>query len=175
VADGPPICVLLLPRSLGAFLLRDQAEDLLRGPGVVAVEPGRIPYGAWLRLPEAAGRRLARVQARRLLERLAGVPRVVVIFHPVQEPLAAALCDLVPGCALWYGRWDRYERAYDAGPARRARLEALHEAAARRSALTFAASGELARLEREAGREASVVPLSADAFPAPDPQRPWWP
>jgi len=46
VADGPPICVLLLPRSLGAFLLRDQAEDLLRGPGVVAVEPGRIPYGA---------------------------------------------------------------------------------------------------------------------------------
>jgi hypothetical protein len=55
VADGPPICVLLLPRSLGAFLLRDQAEDLLRGPGVVAVEPGRIPYGAWLRLPARAG------------------------------------------------------------------------------------------------------------------------
>jgi glycosyltransferase involved in cell wall biosynthesis len=169
VAPGPPICVLLLPRTLDGFLLRDQAEDLLRAPGVVAVQPGRVPYGAWLRLPGAVGRRLARAQARRVLERLDGVPRVVAIFHPVQEPVASALCDLVPGCELWYGRWDRYELAYDAGPRRRRRLERLHEAAARRSALTFAVSGELARLEHDAGREATVVPLSADAFPAPDP------
>ncbi len=167
---GPPICVLLLPRTLEEFLLRDQAEDLLRAPGVVAVEPGRVPYGAWLRLPDALGRRLARQEARRVLRRLTGIPRVVVIFHPLQEPLAAALCALVPGCVLWYGRWDRYERAYDAGPRARRRLEALHEAAAQRSALTFAASEELARLEREAGRQATVVPLSADAFPAPDPE-----
>ncbi len=171
MAPGPPICVLLLPRALEGFLLRDQAEDLLRAPGVVAVEPGRVPYGAWLRLPGAVGRRLARAQARRVLERLAGVPRVVAIFHPVQEPIASALCDLVPGCELWYGRWDRYERAPDAGEGRRARLEAWHEAAASRSALTFVASGRLADLEREAGRDATLVPLAADAFPAPDPGR----
>ncbi len=167
---GPPICVLLLPRTLERFLMRDQAQDLLRAPGVVAAEPGRVPYGAWLRLPRRVGRLLARAEARRVLGRLTGVPRVVVIFHPVQEPLAAALCDLVPGCELWYGRWDRYEHAYDAGPGARRRLEALHDAAARRSALTFAVSGELARLEQEAGRRATVVPLSADAFPAPDPE-----
>ena len=44
-----------------------------------------------------------------------------------------------------------------------------HEAAAERAALTIAASVRLAELEREAGRAAELVPLSADLFPAPDP------
>ena len=59
--------------------------------------------------------------------------------------------------------------AYDASPAMRERLAELHEQAAQRSALTFVVSGKLAELEREAGREAQLVGLAADSFPAPDP------
>ena len=33
---GHPLCVLLLPAPLERFILRDQAEDLLRSPRVVA-------------------------------------------------------------------------------------------------------------------------------------------
>jgi glycosyltransferase involved in cell wall biosynthesis len=51
----------------------------------------------------------------------------------------------------------------------RRRLAALHEAAAERSALTFVVSGKLAELEREAGREAQLLGLAADSFPAPEP------
>ena len=169
MATGSATCVLLLPRALEDHILRDQAEDLLTAPGVVAVGPPRVPYGAVLRLPEAAVTRLAARQARSVRAGLQGPPRVVVIFHPVQLPLGAALCDLEPGCELWYARWDRYEAAYDASPERRARLAELHAAAASQATLTFAASGELQRLEEEAGREAVLVPLAADRFPAPDP------
>jgi len=163
-----PLCLLLLPRTLEGFILRDQAEDLLQAEGVVALEPGRVPYGAFARLPDAVGRRLARGQAQRLVRGLRGTPRVVVIFHPLQLPIAEAVMALT-GAELWYGRWDRYERAHDATPAKRARLEALHARAAARSALTFAASCELQRLEAAAGHEAALVPLAADRFPAPDP------
>src|SRR3954447_25817759 len=48
--EQTPLCVLLLPRELERFILRDQAEDLLTAPGVVAIEPARVPYGAYLRL-----------------------------------------------------------------------------------------------------------------------------
>ena len=48
-----PICVLLLPTPLERFILRDQAEDLLRAEGVIAVDPPRMPYGAFLRVPPA--------------------------------------------------------------------------------------------------------------------------
>jgi hypothetical protein len=164
-----PLCVLLLPAPLERFILRDQAEDLLRAPGVVAVGPGRVPYGAYGRLPSFAADRLAALEARRVLASLPdGTPRVVVIFHALQEPVARAILDGVPGCELWYWRWDRYERAYDASPRLRARLEAMHEAAAARAALVPAVSAELVRLERAAGRDASLVPMSADAFPAPE-------
>jgi hypothetical protein len=169
VSRGDPIAVLLLPRTLERFILREQAEDLLRAPGVVALEPGRLPYGAFGRLPGRAARRLARGQARRLSRRLPGTPAAVVIFHPLQWPLARELLAGTGG-ELWYGRWDRYEQAYDAGPGLRARLEALHAEAAAASALTFVASDALATLEREAGRDAEVVGLSAGTFPAPDPR-----
>jgi hypothetical protein len=171
--ERPPLCVLLLPRELERFILRDQAEDLLRAPNVVAVDPPRVPYGAFGRMPEALADGLGARSARRLvrtLRRDRGEPRVVVIYHPLQYPLARGILAVCDGCELWYGRWDRYERAYDADPARRERLGLLHELAAARSSLTFAASGELARLEREAGRTAEVVPPAADLFPAPDPQ-----
>jgi hypothetical protein len=167
-----PLALLLLPRELEGFILRDQAEDLLRADGVVAVDPPRVPYGALARLPHVVGDALAAGVAKRLVKALArngDRPKAIVIFHPVQVLLARAILDRVPDCELWYGRWDRYEHAYDAGPHLRERLGEMHEAAAELSSLTFVASEELARLETEAGRDATLVPLSADAFPAPDP------
>jgi hypothetical protein len=168
--DG--ICALLLPRTLERFILRDQAEDLLRAIGVVAVEPPRLPYGAMGRMPAWLAEGIATRQGRRLARSLPGDPKAVVIFHPLQYPLARGLLTAAPGCELWYGRWDRYEEAYDAPPKMRERLHELHELAAARSALTFVASTELQRLETEAGREATVVALAADSFPAPDPAAP---
>jgi hypothetical protein len=165
------LCLLLLPRPLEHFILRDQAEDLLRADGVVAVEPPRVPYGALGRLPHVLAATVAARQARRLLRQLPGTPAAVVIFHPFQYPLARAILGAVPGAELWYSRWDRYEHAYDAPPRLRERLAELHAAAAQRSALTFAVSDKLAEIEREAGRDALVVPTAADAFPAPDPTR----
>ena len=163
----PPLLVLLLPRPLPHFILRDQAADLLRSPGAVAVEPGRIPYGVLGRLPGPAARVLARTWARRLA--LPGSPRAITVFHPFQLPLAEALLERHPGAELWYSRWDRYELAYDAGPRTRRRLQRLHERAATRSALTFTVSGALAALEHEAGRPAEAIGQAADSFPAPDP------
>jgi len=127
-----------------------------------------VPYGAFARLPGPVAKRVARQLAQRLARGLDGTPRVVVIFHPLQLPVAEAVMQL-SGAELWYSRWDRYERAHDAAPAMRARLETLHTRAAERSALTFVASTELQRLEADAGREAALVPLAADRFPAPDP------
>jgi len=165
MASSRPLCVLLLPRALGGFILRDQAQDLLRSPDVVAVGPPRLPYGAIARLPWPARGVVAAAAGRALGRRLPGVPRVAVIFHPVQLPVARAL----GAQELWYGRWDRYEYAYDASPRRRRALARLHERAADEAALTFVASQELQRLERVAGRDVALVPLAADAFPAPDP------
>jgi len=169
MADAP-LCLLLLTRPLESFILHDQAVDLLRAPGVVAIEPPRVPYGALLRLPEPLADRVAAAQARRLTRGLAahGRPKVVVMFHAVQYRLARALLAGQPDGELWYSRWDRYEEAYDASPKQRAQLAELHVRAAERSAYTFAVSTELVRLEEEAGRTAHLVPSAADAFPALD-------
>lgn len=180
---GRPLALLLLPRELEGFILREQAEDLMQAPGVLAVDPPRVRYGALARLPIPVRDRLSRGQARRLLKglrrgvaRRTGVDRddvaigVVVIFHAVQEPLAREIVRQAgDGCELWYGRWDRYEAAYDADERTRAVLADLHERAATASALTFVASVELERQERAAGREAVLVGLSAGDFPAPEP------
>jgi hypothetical protein len=167
------VALLLLPRALETFILREQAEDLLQARNVLAVDPPRVPYGAALRLPEPIAEGLAARQGRRIVKALdarALRPRVVVIFHPVQAPVALAVVEAAgQDCELWYGRWDRYEHAYDASPARQVRLELLHGRAAQASALTFVASAELARLEEAEGRAATLVPLAADTFPAPDP------
>jgi hypothetical protein len=170
VADRP-ICVLLLPSPLERFILRDQAEDLLRAVGVIAVDPPRMPYGAFLRMPTAVGDGIAARQGRRLvrtLGRRAGVPRVVVIFHALQYQLGRAIVSAAPGCELWYWRWDRFERAYDANDRQRERLDELHEQAAQRAAMVITVSDELARLEGVSGRRATMVPLAADSFPAPE-------
>ena len=165
-----PICVLLLPSPLERFILRDQADDLLRAEGVIAVDPPRVPYGLFARVPLGIGDGIAARQARRLvraLRRRAGEPRVVVIFHALQYQLGRAVTAAVPGAELWYWRWDRYERAYDASEKQRARLEDLHEHAAERAAMVITVSDELARLEGVAGRRPTLVPLAADSFPAP--------
>lgn len=167
--EREPICVLLLPSPLERFILRDQAEDLLRAQGVIAVDPARVPYGAYGRLPSAIGDALAGRVARRLvrsLRRRVGEPLVVVIFHALQYPIARAVMVEAPGCELWYWRWDRYERAYDASDGLRARLATLHEAAAARAEMIVAVSDELVRQEHDAGREATLVPLAADSFPS---------
>lgn len=163
-----PTALLLLPRRLESFILGDLARDLLRAPRVAALEPGRLPYGAYGRLPEAAAMRLARGSARRLS--LAGEPGVVVMFHPLQWPLASALLDRHPRSELWYSIWDRYDHALDASPRMRARLAAFHTEASARAEWVFAASDALAALERTEGRPADVVPPPHDGFPAPDPR-----
>lgn len=167
-----PVCLLLLPRRLENFILRDQVQELLGVADVRQVAPRRIPYGVVGRLPSALSSVVTTFQATALLNKLTRedcVPRAVVIFHPLQLPLAEELIERSDGqCELWYGRWDRYEAAYDAGPKLRRRLAELHKRAAERSALTFVASVELERQEREAGREAELVTLAADSFPAPD-------
>lgn len=165
--EPPPIGVLLLPRALETFILRDQAEDLLSAPGLFAVEPARISYGAYLRLPVSVADGLAAVQARRL--KLPGVPRLVVIFHPLQYPLARGLIAQHPDAELWYWQWDRFDAAYDASPRQRERLQELHLVASLRASknvVVTEALGEL--LDAEAGA-AQLIPLAADSFPAPAP------
>jgi hypothetical protein len=113
------LCVLLLPARLEASPVRDSAEDLLGAPGVVAVEPAAVGYGATGRLPELLRERIAAGQARRMA--LPGQPRAIVVFDPAQYPLARALLAEHPGAELWYGG--------NGGE--------LHQAAAARAALRF--------------------------------------
>ena len=87
-----PIAVLLLPAPVEALEQREEVEALLRCPGVVALEPGRLP-------PTGAGRR-ARAQARRLLRRLPGRPVAVVVFGEREQPLAEELAGRVLDCEL---------------------------------------------------------------------------
>jgi hypothetical protein len=126
LGEDRPLCVLLLPQVLEAFSLRERAEDLLTAPGVAAVDPPRLSYAALVRLGDAVAEGLTAVEARRL--RLPGFPRAIVVFHPLQYPLARALVSLHPDAELWYGGADA---------PRGARLEILHALARDRAALRF--------------------------------------
>jgi len=137
-----PLGVVLLPRALPQFGLRPQAEDLLRAPAVVAVEPARVSYESYLRLPSGVGDGLAAIQAARLP--LPGTPRCVLIFGALQYPLARALLTEYPGCELWYVREDEPP---ETTRRRRERLVELQIAAAQRAALVFT-TAELAAEER---------------------------
>jgi hypothetical protein len=89
-----PLGILLLPCELEEFELAGHARELLAIPRVVAVEPPRRATPRLLRdtLP---GR-----QAKRL--KFPGEPRVLVLYHPVQYPLARALMARHSDAELWY-------------------------------------------------------------------------
>jgi hypothetical protein len=121
-----PLCLMLLPAPLEAFELRERAEDLLTAPGVAAVDPPRLSYAGAARLGQSFADGLAMVQARRM--RLPGIPRALVVFEPLQYPLARALTAVYPDAELWYGP--------GAEPGA-GRVRALHDLAAERAALRF--------------------------------------
>jgi hypothetical protein len=93
-----PLALLLLPAKLEQFTCAEHARRLLDIPRVIALEPGRFRTPRWLR--DAAPLR----QAKRL--RLPGDPRVVVLYHSLQYPLARALLARYEQSELWYLRLD---------------------------------------------------------------------
>jgi hypothetical protein len=88
------LAVLLLPSKLEGFELEAHARDLLSIPRVIALEPSRVRTPRFLR--NALGMR----QGRRL--RFPGRPRLVVLYHPAQYPLARALLAHDEDLELWY-------------------------------------------------------------------------
>jgi hypothetical protein len=129
-ADDPQrLLVLLLPAPLEAFERRELAEELLRAPGVVAVDPPRTSYRRLAGLPDAIGVTLASKQARRLRRRLPGTPAAVAIFDPAQYPLARGLLVQLDEAELWYGPTEP--------PGQHPRMQDLHLMARKRAALVF--------------------------------------
>jgi hypothetical protein len=97
-AMSEPLALLLLPTKLEEFELADHARELLAIPRVLALEPGRWRTPRFLResVPARTARRLP----------LPGEPRVLVLYHPQQYPLARALCARYEQAELWYIRPD---------------------------------------------------------------------
>ena len=89
-----PLAVLLLPGRLEGLELEAHARDLLSIPRVIALEPSRVRPARSLR--DAVSLR----QARRL--RFPGRPRLLLLYHPAQYPLARALCACHEDLELWY-------------------------------------------------------------------------
>ena len=113
-----PLLVLLLPRRLEVFQLEQPVRELLRAPGVVAVDPSRLPLA---RMAPTVAARAAIGQAKRM--KLPGTPAAVAILHPFQFFLAGALLARHPRAELWYGRPDEdLEPELDAAASERAAL-----------------------------------------------------
>jgi len=96
------LAVLLLPGKLEGIALEAHARDLLSIPRVIALEPSRVRPPRYLR--DSISLR----QARRL--RFPGQPRLLLLYHAAQYPLARALCARYEDLELWYvspGRQDR--------------------------------------------------------------------
>jgi hypothetical protein len=160
-----PLGLLLLPAKLERFALRAHAEDLLTAPGVLALDPPRL--GASARVPASVADGLSAGQARRV--KLPGVPRAIVIFHPLQYPLARALIAYDPDAELWYWRRDVAEP--DGSRRRRDRHEELHLAATMRASLLVVAAEEDATGEH--GERCDIVVLELTEDPHED-NRPLW-
>jgi hypothetical protein len=110
-----PLGVLLLPCRLEDFELVAQARDLLNIPRVVAIEPS--PRRTPRFLLQSAPMR----QAKRL--RFPGEPRVIILYHPGQYPLARALCARHEQAELWYLRGDPAGLQADLGYSREELIE----------------------------------------------------
>lgn len=164
-------CLLLLPNTLEKFILRELAEDLLRGQAVAAVEPGHISYGALARTPRIIRKLISHMMASRLRKRMQKLPEVIILFHPIQWPFAQALLRQNPAAELWYSRWDRYEHAYDASTKQKQVLALWHQEVVEKSQLVFCVSQALVDLEKEAREKTVLVPLTAERFPAHDPSK----
>jgi hypothetical protein len=119
-----PLGLLLLPCTLEQFELEQHARGLLRIPRVIALEPGRFRTPSFMR--DAAALR----QAKRL--KLPGIPRLVVLYHPIQYPLARALCGRYGEVELWYVRPDPDSLRAEGGYSREDQLE-LDELAVERA------------------------------------------
>lgn len=91
---GDSLAVLLLPGPLEGFVLEAHARALLATPRVVAAEPSRFRVPRLLREATTAG------QARRM--KFPGRPRLLVLYHLDQYPLARALCAREEEIELWY-------------------------------------------------------------------------
>ncbi len=91
-----PLAVLLLPAKLEDFKLAEHARDLLSIPRALALEPSRF------KAPRFARESIPARTARRL--RFPGEPRMLVLYHPRQYPLARALCARYERAELWYVR-----------------------------------------------------------------------
>jgi hypothetical protein len=120
-----PLALLLLPVKLEQFELAEHARDLLSIPRVLALEPGRLRTPRWLRdtAPARSARRL----------RFPGKPRVIVLYDPLQYPLARALSARHEQAELWYLRPDP-QQFLDADPT--AELIELDQLAAERAGPT---------------------------------------
>jgi hypothetical protein len=94
VTGEESLALLLLPSGLEDFELQAHARGLLAIPRVLALEPSRVRTPRFMR--DAAGLR----QARRL--RFPGTPRLAVLYHPRQYPLARGLLTHYDGLDLWY-------------------------------------------------------------------------
>ena len=93
--DHRALCLLVLPGVLEDLEFSARGRDLLRAPGVVATEPAR-----W----RPRGQVGAANVARRVLKRLPGALRVVVILHPRDYFIARAmLARRGEDIELWYG------------------------------------------------------------------------
>ena len=147
------LAILLLPGKLEGIALEAHARDLLSIPRVIALEPSRVRPPRYLR--DAISLR----QARRL--RFPGEPRLLLLYHPAQYPLARALCARYEDLELWYlspGRPDRPDPATaDQADAREAALDVLARERARQVLpVTEAGSVDDAPL-RERLRELDVI------------------
>ena len=144
------LAILLLPGKLEGIALEAHARDLLSIPRVIALEPSRI------RPPRFLRDSISLRQARRL--RFPGQPRLLLLYHPEQYPLARALCARYEDLELWYlspGPQDR--PAADQADAREAALDVLARERARQVLpVTEAGSVDDAPL-RERLRELDVI------------------
>lgn len=153
-----PLAILLLPCRLEDFELAAHARDLLTIPRVVALEPPRTRLRG--PLVEVVSMR----QARRL--RFPGEPRVLVVYHPMQYPLARALGSCYDRTELWYVRNDTAASRPEEGR-RQAELEEFDTLAAERATHTVLASpGTDPRVQNESirGRLAELEVISVRVF-----------